>query len=193
MLLRDKEREGESERLANNKVTVSHTLLSLVCCYTTVTGLCSMWELSVGVQWPRRLYPSPWGAPQRMFGFCWKMRGKASERQRREGGSLSCVGRLTCSSGDPASLFFFSFKIPRQTYLSDNSLLYTFLWLVWGQNVDIAKKWKVTSGIFRRLLFMLWKVCTWNIHCFLSVNERIWCLWPCFSSNHMPHCFLICP
>lgn len=42
-------------------------------------------------------------------------------------------------------------------------------------------------------LLCVQKVCTWSVHCFLSVNERLWCLWPCFSSNHMPQSFLICP
>lgn len=146
-----------------------------------------MWELSVGVQWPRRLYPFPWGAPQRMFGLCWKMRGKASERQRREGGSLRCVGRLTCSSGEPAFFFLLKYQ-DKLTSMTTHCSTPSSDWFK-----AIAKKWKVTSGIFHCLLFMLWKVCTWNSHCFLSVNERIWCLWPCFSSNHMPHCFLICP
>lgn len=84
--------------------------------------LCTTWELNVGVLRPILLYPSSLGGPQRELVLfllsgpvlCWKMRGKASERRGREGtegGSLSCVGRLTCASGDPAS---FS-KVQRQT------------------------------------------------------------------------------
>ncbi len=116
-----------------------------------------MWELSVGVQRPKLLYLSPLGAPQRMPRLCWKMRGKASERWGREiteGGSLSCVGRLTCASGDPAS---FQKYRDKPISLTTHSLL----WLVQGHSVEIVQyddfcgTLKLTIGIFHCLLFSL--------------------------------------
>lgn len=65
--------------------------------------LCSMWEPNVGVQRPKLLYLSPRGAPQKVAKALLK-----NERERTEGGCLSCVGRLTYASGDLASFFFLS-------------------------------------------------------------------------------------
>lgn len=75
-----------------------------------------MWEPNVGVQRPKLLYLSPRGAPQKVAKALLK-----NERERTEGGCLSCVGRLTYASGDLASFFFFSlFQI--QTLVCDSSL-----------------------------------------------------------------------
>lgn len=75
--------------------------------------LCSMWEPNVGVQRPKLLYLSPRGAPQKVAKALLK-----NERERTEGGCLSCVGRLTYASGDLASLSLFQL----QTLVCDSSL-----------------------------------------------------------------------
>lgn len=73
-----------------------------------------MWEPNVGVQRPKLLYLSPRGAPQKVAKALLK-----NERERTQGGCLSCVGRLTYASGDLAS-FFFSLQI--RTLVCDSSL-----------------------------------------------------------------------
>lgn len=115
-----------------------------------------------------------------MLGLCWKMRGKASERQRTEGtegGSLSCVGRLTCASGDPASFQKYQDKPISRT-------AHSLLWLVWGHGVDIVQHDDFCSAHYRhpslfgidvmqslRLKYALFSQCEWENMVFVTLFQ----------------------
>lgn len=145
--------------------------------------LCSMWEPNVGVQRPKLLYLSPRGAPQKVAKALLK-----NESERTEGGCLSCVGRLTYASGDLASFFSpFRYKPLSMTLRSHLS------WLV----CDVQPRLPAESHYRRQdlLVFFIISIhlsplklfCASNAtRLLLAVIERICCLWPCFSLNHMP-------